>query len=235
MISRKQEDIKKLNKISDEIFSNNDNLYKINIFKELCCMVEDFIPSERCREKQCILGKSCGNLDAKIMFITEAPLINGVKIPIYGNSTGDNFETILDKGSKGAFARKDIFITNVFLWDLIDEKGHSNKPTYEEIDKCLPFLKFQIQLVQPELIIALGDTVLKILEKINPIPQEVRQMPLKEMVGNMIKWTDNNCLLSVMYYPSSEVIATCRTINEMINDFRSILKSYIKLRPGFIA
>ena len=62
-----------------------------------------------------VLSQGNGSLNAKILFVAEAPGRLGADrtgIPLYGDRTGDNFEALL--GNVG-WHRQDIFITNALL------------------------------------------------------------------------------------------------------------------------
>jgi len=228
-ISNRKETSNDLKILHMELFNNHANPDKIKAFEEMCRIAYDFIPSERCRGKKCVVGPACGNLDAKIMFIAEAPGRNGAErtgIPIYGDPSGDNFEIILNNATGGHLTRKDLYITNTFLWNPINEKGNNDRPTDEEIFKGLPFLKAQIEIVKPELIVAMGNTAYQTLGNIYPLPF---QGSLREMAGKVFRWTDD-LLLGIMYHPSPRVLCTHRSMEEMINDMKSTLKQHILMR-----
>ena len=164
------------------------------------------------------------------MFIAEAPGRNGAertKIPIYGDPSGDNFENILNKASFGKIGRKDIFITNAFLWNPTDINGNNDKPTEEEINKSLYFLEKQIEIVDPKLIITLGKTAYETLGKISKLQEEC--FSIKNMIGKIYNW-NKKYLISILYHPSPRVIGVHRTIDEMINDLRNVFREYIRIK-----
>ena len=230
-ISNRKETPDDLKILYTELFNNKANSEKIKAFDEMCRIAYDFVPSERCKGKKCVVGPACGNLDAKIMFIAEAPGRNGAErtgIPIYGDPSGDNFETILYNATGGHLARKDVYITNTFLWNPTNEQGNNDRPTDTEIIKGLPFLKAQIEIVKPELIVAMGNTAYKTLGHIYPLPF---QGILREMAGKVFRWTDR-LLLGIIYHPSPRVLGTHRTLEEMIHDMRSMLKQHVLMRKG---
>ena len=209
-ISNRKENDSILEQLDDEIYNFNASIDKQKMFEHLCfSKLKDYYPSERCKGKRCVIGKSCGNLDAKIMFIAEAPGRNGAErtgVPIYGDPTGDNFEKILFQSTNGILTRKDIYITNVFLWNPTNSLGNNDKPTEEEIKKSICFLQEQIEIVNPELIIVLGMTAYNSLNYISKIPIEGCSMG--SLSGKLLEW--NNKLLGVMYHPSQIGRASCR-------------------------
>ncbi|MBP6979728.1 uracil-DNA glycosylase [Candidatus Curtissbacteria bacterium] len=91
-----------------------------------------------------------GNPDADILFIGEAPgfFEDQKGKPFVGNA-GKLLDKMLDSISLN---REDIFITNI-----IKHRPPENRdPTPEEIKIYTPFLKRQIQIIQPKIIATLG-------------------------------------------------------------------------------
>lgn len=91
-----------------------------------------------------------GNEHAKIMFIGEAPGADEDRIglPFVGRS-GRLLEKMLHSiGLK----RTDVYIANVVMW----RPPGNRTPTDAEVAVCLPFLKRQIELIAPQMIVFLG-------------------------------------------------------------------------------
>lgn len=230
-ISNRQETEQEIADLHVELFNKNADSKKIFKFMKLCEIARGFTPSERCKGKKCVIGLSCGNLDAKIMFVAEAPGRNGAErtgIPIYGDPTGDNFEQILFLATDGKINRKDVFITNTFLWNPINNRGLNDKPSPTEIQKGIPFLEQTIKIVQPELVIALGKTAYNTLRIIGGLP--ISDTSLKNTIGSLHEWKDR--FLSVMYHPSPRVIGTYRSLEQMGEDLRYIIYSWMKSRKS---
>lgn len=110
--------------------------------------------------KKVVLG--VGSLDAKIMFVGEAPgaeeELKGE--PFVGPAGQLLTKMILAMGLK----REDVYIGNIMNWrpqtptsEGMEQVGN-RAPTAEEMAFCLPFLTAQIDIVAPELIVALGST-----------------------------------------------------------------------------
>lgn len=91
-----------------------------------------------------------GSLDAKIMFIGEAPGKNEAEKarPFCGASGRILDEMLTSIGLK----REDVYITNV----VKDRPPENRDPTQEEIDLYAPFLDRQIEIIQPKVIATLG-------------------------------------------------------------------------------
>jgi DNA polymerase len=110
-----------------------------------------------------------GNPDAEFMFVGEAPGKDEDRIgePFVGRA--GKFLTSLIRLM--GFTRDQVYIANVLKCRPDAESGN-RKPEAEEMENCLPFLKEQIQIIQPKVLIALGATALEGLKgKIAPISQ----------------------------------------------------------------
>lgn len=91
-----------------------------------------------------------GNPNSKIMFIGEAPGADEDRIgePFVGRS-GQLLDKML---SAIGLDREKCYITNVLPW----RPPGNRTPTSAEVAVCLPFLKKQIELIKPEIIMVLG-------------------------------------------------------------------------------
>jgi len=92
-----------------------------------------------------------GNKNAEIMIVGEAPgrVEDEMGKPFVGKA-GQLLTEIL---KKNGMEREDVYITNVVK---CRPPGNRN-PKQEEIEKCLPYLERQIDAIQPEIIITLGN------------------------------------------------------------------------------
>jgi uracil-DNA glycosylase family 4 len=114
--------------------------------------------------RQCGLGSSRtnavpgeGNADARIMFVGEAP---GADEDAQGRPFVGRAGQLLDKiiGACG-LKRSDVFIGNI----LKCRPPENRDPRAEEIISCLPYLQRQIEIIEPEIIVALGAHAAKTL------------------------------------------------------------------------
>ena len=110
--------------------------------------------------KKIVLG--VGNLDAKIMFVGEAP---GAEEEVQGEPFVGPAGQLLTKMIQGmSLKRGDVYIGNIMNWrpELPVSGGgeqYGNRPpTEEEMRYCLPYLRAQIEVVNPALLVALGST-----------------------------------------------------------------------------
>jgi len=113
--------------------------------------------------KKLVLG--VGNLDARIFFCGEAPGAEEEEQgePFVGPAGQLLTRMILGMGLK----RSDVYIGNIMNWrpELPVAPGgvqYGNRPpTVGEMAYCLPYLKAQIEVVNPEIIVALGSTAVQ--------------------------------------------------------------------------
>ena len=91
-----------------------------------------------------------GSPDARVMCVGEAPGANEDEtgVPFVGRA-GQLLDRLL---ASVGFAREDVYICNVLK---CRPPGNRN-PEAEEIERCSPFLRRQVALVAPEVIIAFG-------------------------------------------------------------------------------
>lgn len=102
-----------------------------------------------------VLGE--GNLLADIMFVGEAPGLKEAKSgrPFVGPA-GLMLDRLLNSiGLK----REDVYITNV----VKDRPPNNRKPSSKELVIYSPFLSRQIEIIQPSVIVALGQTAMEFL------------------------------------------------------------------------
>ncbi|MCQ1531835.1 uracil-DNA glycosylase [Lutispora saccharofermentans] len=142
-----------------------------------------------------------GPAGAKIVLAGEAPGRNEVEKgkPFVGQA-GKNLEEFMDILE---LKREDIYITNVvkFRPYRINEKTGrtSNRPpTREEIKICRPFLRKELELLRPKLIVSLGNVPLKCLTM-------DESATIGEYHGKPIgiNFTENPTVLFPLYHPAS--------------------------------
>ncbi|MET0262665.1 MAG: uracil-DNA glycosylase [Rariglobus sp.] len=146
--------------------------------------------------KKVVLG--VGSLDAKIMFVGEAP---GAEEEIKGEPFVGPAGQLLTKmiGAMG-LRREDVYIGNIMNWrpqtptpEGMEQVGN-RAPTAEEMAFCLPFLIAQIEIVNPDVIVALGSTAAQGLLGMNSFKT------LGEVRGRWKQFSEKPVL--VTYHPS---------------------------------
>ena len=140
---------------NDTINSNNnmenDQINKISSLEELKSFMSDF--------KGCELYKSStnmvfsdGNPNSEIMLIGEAP---GHDEDIQGKPFVGRSGKLLDKMLEAIeLNREKVYIANIIPW----RPPSNRRPTDEEIEICLPFIKKHIELIKPKVLMLLGST-----------------------------------------------------------------------------
>ena len=110
--------------------------------------------------KKVVLG--VGSLGADIFFCGEAP---GAEEELEGEPFVGPAGQLLTRMIQGmGLKREQVYIGNIMNWRPEMETGSDNvqvgnrPPTPEELRFCLPFLRAQLDIVQPRLIVALGKT-----------------------------------------------------------------------------
>ncbi len=170
----------------------------------------------RLAQKRAVVGAQSGPLSSLIMFIAEAPGRNGAAktgIPLHGDPTGQNFEWLL---AKAGLSRNDVYVTNAVLCNPLDEDGHNSSPTSTEIRNCSTYLRSQIDLVRPRLIVTLGAVALSAVGSVYGL-----HFSLAADQRRLILLPDNRHLVP-LFHPSPRVMATRRPRMLQLKDFRSI-------------
>src|SRR5438034_2762273 len=91
-------------------------------------------------ERSAVLSELNGPVDARIMFIGEAPGRKGAdrtRVPFCGDQSGENFERFL---ASIGLPRCEIFITSAALCNPRKASGANRRPTAGELRNCSDFL-----------------------------------------------------------------------------------------------
>ena len=129
---------------------------KANSLEELKNLVQQF---DGCNLKKTAASTvfGDGSAQARLVLIGEAPGADEDRI---GSPFVGKCGKLLDKMLAAIHInRADCYITNVLPW----RPPGNRTPTDEEIAICLPFLKRQIELIQPDFLLLLGGIALKSL------------------------------------------------------------------------
>jgi uracil-DNA glycosylase family 4 len=102
-----------------------------------------------------------GNPDAELMFVGEAP---GADEDLQGEPfVGRAGELLTRIIQTMGFSRGEVYIANVLKCrpDMPPGSSGNRPPTAEEMATCLPYLREQIALIQPKLMVALGGVAMR--------------------------------------------------------------------------
>ena len=165
-----------------------------------------------------------GRAGALVMFVGEAPGRQGgdrTRVPFSGDQSGRNFSRFLASIS---LTREEVFITNAVLCNPRKATGANRKPTATEVSNCSGFLRRQIELIDPPVVVTLGAVSLAALKLV-----EYHNLSLRESVGQIQEW--NGRLLVPVYHPSPQVLASHRREAAQLEDYKAIaaaLKKWLK-------
>ena len=102
-----------------------------------------------------------GNPNADLMFVGEAP---GVDEDLKGEPFVGRAGELLTKIIQTmGFERSDVYIANVLKCrpDMPTGAPGNRQPTEEEMSNCLPYLRQQIDLIKPKVMVALGGVAMR--------------------------------------------------------------------------
>jgi len=102
-----------------------------------------------------------GNVEARLMFVGEAP---GADEDQQGEPFVGKAGQLLTKMIQAmGLKRGDVYIANILKCrpDTPGQAAGNRKPTPEEMQTCLPYLHEQIDLIKPEVLVALGATAVE--------------------------------------------------------------------------
>jgi uracil-DNA glycosylase family 4 len=182
-------------------------------------------------ERTAVLSAHNGACDARVMFIGEAPGRQGgdrTRVPFTGDASGRNLQRYLD--SIG-LSREHIFITNAALCNPRTQTGANRRPTNREINNCAGFLRRQLELIDPRVVVTLGAVSLAALKSI-----EYHELTLREAAGRIFNWSGR--LLVPLYHPSPQVLASHRREQAQLKDYKALARAISraglneKRRPG---
>lgn len=135
------------------LLPDGDNISQLNWLKESvqnCATCNE----RKNADEQLVFGN--GAIDADILFCGEAP---GTDEAMSGLPFVGTAGQLLDKIIKAmGLDREKVYCTNLLKWRPKNDKPYGNRPpTQEEMAFCLPYLKAQIDIIQPKAIVALGN------------------------------------------------------------------------------
>ena len=144
--------------------------------------------------KECVLGETrnnfvfgSGNPNADIMIIGEAP---GADEDMQGLPFVGRAGKLLTKIIEAIdLTREDVYIANIIKC----RPPNNRRPKTEEVDKCEPYLKKQIELIDPKFILSLGKTSVDTLLKGNHVMKDIR--------GKFLEYEGRK--LMVTYHPAA--------------------------------
>ena len=169
-------------------------------------------------ERTAVLSDLNGPIEARVMFIGEAPGRKGAnrtRIPFSGDQSGRNFERFLTSID---LPRSEIFITSAALCNPRTATGANRRPTAAELRNCSDFLGRTIALVDPSVIVTLGMVALEALKSL-----QYHELNLRKDAGKIRLW--NGRLLVPLYHPSPQVLITSRNERAQLRDYKVVARA----------
>ncbi|MGQ0849254.1 MAG: uracil-DNA glycosylase [Actinomycetota bacterium] len=160
----------------------------------------------RCRlastRTQVVFG--VGDPQADLMLIGEAPGYNEDQQgePFVG-AAGQLLNRLL---SAIGMTREDVYIANVIKC----RPPNNRDPQQDEIDSCKDYLRGQIQLVDPQVVVSLGNFASKLLLRTD--------MGITKLRGRTYPWWQGRVLIPT-YHPAAALRSGERLLGEMQQDF----------------
>jgi len=168
-----------------------------------------------------VLNYSAGNLRAELFFIGEAPGRLGAdetEVPFHGDTSGRNFEDLI---SFAGISRNEVFVTNAVLCNPKDKDGNNSTPTLAEVANCQPFLRRQIELVNPRIVVTLGNTALRAVATI-----ESHNLSLSQQVRTSHSWFGRS--LIPLYHPGQRAMIH-RSFANQRSDYQFVAEHWRRL------
>ena len=181
--------IKYYNFINYNLIYNNKaiNRYKNDKFKISSDKIKSlkFLKKSITDLKNCDLKKKAinivfgdGNPKSNIMLVGEAPGANEDEegLPFVGRAG-----ILLDKMLASInLNREKVYISNIVNY----RPPENRRPTDEEIDRYLPFIKKHIQIINPKILILLGSTAMNALVGKDAVISKMRGRWIEKQYGN---------------------------------------------------
>ena len=198
-----------------------DPTTKHSRFGKLIQEVHACLKCDRMRHSARVLNYSAGNLNAELFFIGEAPGRLGAdetEVPFHGDTSGRNFEDLLNFAG---INRSDVFVTNAVLCNPKDDDGNNATPTTGEAANCHHFLRRQIEIVDPKIVVTLGNTALRALATIEP-----QGLSLSENVCTIRPWFGRS--LITLYHPGQRAMVH-RSFANQRSDYQFVAEQWRRL------
>lgn len=195
----------------------NEKAYNLNLSKQMSKNKSSELQKfkkeiENCT--RCRLHKSrtnfvfgIGNEDADIMFVGEAP---GKEEDLQGEPFVGQAGQLLNKLlAHIKLKRSDVYIANI----LKSRPPNNRDPQPDEVEKCIPYLHHQIEIIQPKLLVALGRIAAQNLLNM--------QDSLSKMRSKL--WSYRDIPLIVTYHPAA-ILRNSGYMKPTLEDFSFILE-----------
>lgn len=186
-------------------------------FIDLVGRVQACRQCHRMKDSARVLGPGCGPLDAPLMFIGEAPGRLGAddsELPFHGDKSGHNFERLIEQVG---LSRYQVFVTNAVLCNPRDENGNNATPTATEIGNCAAFLREQVLLLEPRIVVTLGAVALRACSMVH-----AHALALRTDVRTSTSWFGRRLIPA--YHPGQRAMVH-RSFANQLADYQFVAES----------
>jgi uracil-DNA glycosylase family 4 len=155
------------------------------------------------------------------MFVGEAPGRLGAdasQLPFHGDRAGHNFEELLDQVG---LSRYDAFVTNAVLCNPRDDAGNNATPDASEIQNCSGYLREQIELINPKIVVTLGAVSLRSTALVS-----THRLALRAAVRTASNWFGR--LLIPLYHPGQRAMIH-RSFANQLSDYQFVVETLRRL------
>lgn len=165
------------------------------------------------RERNCVLYEGAsgyvfgeGNPYSPVVFVGEAPgeEEDQQKRPFVGKAGRYLNQKLQEIG----LPREEIYITNV----VKSRPPDNRKPTPKEMQSCIPYLKKEIEIIKPRLIVCLGSTALEgVLGK---------NLPVTRHRGQLFEYPFNRQIKVLLTYHPAYILRNPSAEKEFVEDLK---------------
>ncbi|WP_448588459.1 uracil-DNA glycosylase [Thermocrinis sp.] len=169
------------------------------------------------KERKCVLYESSsgyvfgeGDPDSPVVFVGEAPgeEEDKLKRPFVGRAG----QYLNSKLEEVGLKREKVYITNV-----VKSRPPGNRvPTKEEMASCLPYLRREIEIIKPKIIVCLGSTAVKgILGK---------DYSITKYRGKTFPYPYDSSIKVFLTYHPAYILRNPSSDKEFLEDLKSIVR-----------
>ena len=166
------------NASSEQMSFSGSKIDKLNKLKKQITLIKNCDLKKNA--KNIVFGD--GNINSKVMIIGEGP---GANEDAEGKPFVGRAGKLLDKMLAAIqLDRKKVYISNVVNY----RPPANRKPTEDEIQRYLPFLKSHIEIIKPKILILLGSTALNTLIGNEVVISKARGKWMQKEIGKTNPW-----------------------------------------------
>lgn len=170
-------------------------------FEELEEAIKDCQKCKLCNNRHNIVIGT-GDKQAKVMFIGEGP---GADEDIQGIPFVGKAGQLMDQAFRGiGIKREEVYIANIVKC----RPPQNRNPEQDEINSCIEYLRNQVKLVKPQIIVLLGSVALKAI-----LGQDY------SITSSRGKWVERK---GIMYMPTFHPAALLRDENKKISFWKDL-------------